>query len=163
MLRRWALSGKRSLRSAGRWTKFGRTYTAPEPEPMSQTELHDAISRLEARLEELADAQANCRKMIMASRFAVGGAALWLLGMVVGVFPAEAVQLTTAISVFLGGIVFFGSNTSTLEQTTASIQSIGGGAGRHDRGRPFTARDRFDDSSENHPHENPHRGGATLH
>ena len=91
---------------------------------MSHTELHDAISRLEARLEELAESQANCRKMIMASRFAVGGAACGCMGMILGVFTAEAVQLTTAISVFLGGIVFFGSNTSTLEQTSASIQSL---------------------------------------
>jgi hypothetical protein len=130
---------------------------------MSQTELHDAISRLEARLEELADAQANCRKMIMASRFAVGGAALWLLGMVVGVFPAEAVQLTTAISVFLGGIVFFGSNTSTLEQTTASIQSLEAERAGMIEGAHLRLVTDVDDSSENHPHENPHRGGATLH
>ena len=130
---------------------------------MSHTNLHDAISRLEARLEELAELQANCRKMIMASRFAVGGAGLWLMGMILGVFAAEAVQLTTAISVFLGGIVFFGSNNSTLEQTTATIQSLEAERAGMIEGAQLRLVTDIDEGSESHPHENRHRGGATLH
>jgi hypothetical protein len=130
---------------------------------MSHTELHDAISRLEARLEELAESQANCRKMIMASRFAVGGAGLWLMGMIFGVFTAEAVQLTTAISVFLGGIVFFGSNTSTLEQTSASIQSLEAERASMIEGARLRLVSDVDEVSENATYAKPHDGGPTLH
>ncbi len=130
---------------------------------MSDTNLHDAISRLEARLEELAESQANCRKMIMASRFAVGGAGVWLMGMILGVFSAEAVQLTTAISVFLGGIVFFGSNTSTLEQTSASIQSLEAERAGMIEGAQLRLVADVGEDSESLPHARPHDGGAMLH
>jgi histidine ammonia-lyase len=84
----------------------------------------DKISRIEARLEELAEAAERCRKIILVSRAAIAGAAALLLVTMLGLFgSSNQVAAIGSIAVILGGIVSLGSNVTTLRQTMADINA----------------------------------------
>jgi hypothetical protein len=83
----------------------------------------DEISRIEARLEELAEVSDRCRKIILVSKVAIAGGVSLLLVMVLGLFGSNQVAAIGSIAVVLGGIVSFGSNVSTLQQTTAAMSA----------------------------------------
>jgi hypothetical protein len=83
----------------------------------------DEISRIEARIEELAGIAERCRKIILVSRAAVAAGAALLLVMVLGLFGSSQTAAIGSIAVVLGGIVSLGSNVSTLRQTTDAISA----------------------------------------
>jgi hypothetical protein len=83
----------------------------------------DEISRIEARLEELAEVSERCRKIILVSKAAIAGGVALLLVMMLGLFASNQVAAIGSIAVVLGGIVSFGSNVSTLRQTMAAISA----------------------------------------
>ena len=83
----------------------------------------DEISRIEARLEELAEVSERCRKIILVSKVAIAGGVSLLLVMVLGLFGTNQVAAIGSIAMMLGGIVSFGSNVSTLRQTTAAMSA----------------------------------------
>lgn len=88
---------------------------------MAEDNPTDEISRIEARLEQLAEVAERCRKIILVSKAAIGGAAALLLVMVLGLFGSSPAAALGSIAVVLGGIVSLGSNVSTLRQTTDAI------------------------------------------
>jgi len=83
----------------------------------------DEISRIEARLEELAEVSERCRKIILVSKVAIAGGVSLLLVMVFGLFESNQVAAIGSIAMVLGGMVSFGSNVSTLRQTTAAMSA----------------------------------------
>jgi hypothetical protein len=83
----------------------------------------DEISRIEARLDELAEVAERCRKIILASRAAIAGGAALLLLMMLGLFGSNQVAAIGSMAAVLGGIVSLGSNVSTLRQTMAAISA----------------------------------------
>lgn len=86
---------------------------------MSEDDPTDEISRIEARLEELAEAAERCRKFILASKAAIGGGAALLLVAMLGLLGSTAAL--GSIAMILGGVVSLGSNVSTLRQTEEAI------------------------------------------
>jgi hypothetical protein len=83
----------------------------------------DEISRIEARLEQLAEVAERCRKIILVSKAAIAGGFALLFLVMLGLFGSNQVAALGSIAVVLGGIVSFGSNVSTLRQTTAAISA----------------------------------------
>ena len=83
----------------------------------------DEISLIEARLEELAEAAERCRKIILASKAAIAIGVAWLLLMMFGLVGPGQVAALGSIAAVLGGIVSFGSNVSTLQQTMAAMSA----------------------------------------
>ena len=90
---------------------------------MDQDNPIDEISRIEAQLEKLAEVSERCRKIILVSKVAIAGGVSLLLVMVLGLFGSNQVAAIGSIAVVLGGIVSFGSNVSTLRQTTTAMSA----------------------------------------
>ena len=83
----------------------------------------DEISRIEARLDELAEVSERCRKIIVVSKAAIAGGAALLLVTMLGLFGSSQVTAIGSIAVVIGGIVSLGSNVSTLRETMAAMSA----------------------------------------
>src|SRR5258705_12979169 len=83
----------------------------------------DEISRIEARLEELAEVSERCRKIILVSKAASAGGVALRLVLMLAVFGSNQVAAIGSIALVLGGIVSLGSNISTLRQTMAAMSA----------------------------------------
>jgi hypothetical protein len=83
----------------------------------------EQISRIEAQLEELAEVAERCRKAILVSKAAIAGGIAVSLLMMLGMLGSNAVAAIGSIAAVLGGIVWLGSNVSTLQQTMAAISA----------------------------------------
>jgi hypothetical protein len=90
---------------------------------MDEDDPIDEISRIEARLEELAAVSERCRKIILVSKAAIAGGAALLLVTMLGLFGSSQIAAIGSIAVVLGGIVSLGSNVGTLQQTMAAISA----------------------------------------
>ena len=88
---------------------------------MTEDDPTDEISDIEARIEELAEVAARCRRIILGSKIAIAGGFALLLITLLGLFGAGEAALLGSIALILGGIVSLGSNVSTLRQTEAAI------------------------------------------
>jgi len=83
----------------------------------------EEISRLEAQIEQLAEAIENCRKIDLASKVAVGLGGILLLAIAVGVIRFDPTAFIAAVAALLGGTVLYGSNSSTSREKTAALRA----------------------------------------
>ena len=83
----------------------------------------DEISRIEARLDELAEVSERCRKIIVVSKAAIAGGVALLLVTMIGLLGSHQVTAIGSIAVVIGGIVSLGSNVSTLRETMAAMSA----------------------------------------
>ena len=81
----------------------------------------DEIMRLEERIEELCAKIESCRKFILASRIAVTGGGIALAAMLVGAIRFNLGTMAASVAAFLGGIVVWGSNTSTAKEAAKEM------------------------------------------
>ncbi|NOJ40224.1 hypothetical protein [Bradyrhizobium australiense] len=88
---------------------------------MDQDDPSDEISRIEARLEELAEVAERCRKITLVSKASIAAGAGLMLVTMLGLLGSNQVAALGSIAAVLGGIVSLGSNASTLRQTMAAI------------------------------------------
>jgi hypothetical protein len=90
---------------------------------MDQDDPREEISRLEARIEELAGTIENCRKIIAAAKAAIVLGAALLIALIVGIINFDPMLFMAAVAALLGGIVLLGSNNSTAAQKTAELNA----------------------------------------
>src|SRR5258708_18936534 len=83
-------------------------------------DLREEIVRLEADIEKLAETIESCRKLVLISKGAMAIAALLIAAALLGAITLDPAVLIGAFGVVLGGVVVFGSNTSTLVQALAA-------------------------------------------
>jgi len=88
---------------------------------MSADDPHDAIERLEARIEYLAAKIDNCRKFIWAGRLATAGGGVVLVAMLFGAIWPDLTWMAGAMAAILGGIVLSGSNGSTAKEAAKEL------------------------------------------
>jgi hypothetical protein len=81
------------------------------------------ISRIEAKLEQLAEVSERCRKVILVSKAAIAGGVVLPLFMMLGLFGSNQLAVIGLIAVVLGGIVSLGSNVSTMQKTMAEMRA----------------------------------------
>jgi hypothetical protein len=90
---------------------------------MSDADLHEHIARLEIRIEDLAETIERCRKAILIAKIVLLLGAIVIITMMLGLIRFDPVGVLAAITGVIGGTVVFGSNTSTLEQTSAALKA----------------------------------------
>jgi hypothetical protein len=83
----------------------------------------DEISRIEARLDELAEVSERRRKIIVVSKATIAGGVALLLVTMIGLFGSHQVTAIGSIAVVIGGIVSLGSNVSTWRETMAAMSA----------------------------------------
>jgi hypothetical protein len=79
------------------------------------------IARLEARLDELADGLVRCRKFKLVSQIALAGGGLWMAAAIVGLVSFDPVAFMAAAAGVIGGIVMYGSNTTTVQELETEV------------------------------------------
>jgi hypothetical protein len=84
----------------------------------------EEIVELEARSEKLAGVIESCRKIVLVARAAIVIGAFLLVALALGVLRFDPLALLTGLTAILGGIVLFGSNSSTRDRATAELQAI---------------------------------------
>jgi hypothetical protein len=84
---------------------------------------HDEIARLEGEIEALAERIERCRRIILGAKVAIAGGAVLLLALVVGLVPFNPTAMIFAMAAVIGGIVAFGSNTTTARQAAADMST----------------------------------------
>lgn len=89
---------------------------------MDDEDLTEQIARLEARIEELAEMRERCRKLMLASRLAIIAGLVLVVVMLLGVVGFNATAMLAGITAVVGGIVVFGSNSSTADQAAAALR-----------------------------------------
>ena len=90
-------------------------------EDLENGDPHEEIVRLEEHIEELAAKIESCRKFILASRIAMAGGGVVLAAMLVGAIWSDLEPMAAAVSFLLGGIVVWGSNSSTAKEAAKEI------------------------------------------
>src|SRR5688572_13344177 len=90
---------------------------------MDEGDLREQILRLEARIDEHAEAIESCRKVILISKAVIGFGGILLLAIVLGAIRFNPMALIGAIAAILGGVVVFGSHKSTSEQAATAMKA----------------------------------------
>jgi hypothetical protein len=86
-------------------------------------DLHEQILHIEAHIEELADVIESCRKFILISKAAMVAGGTLILAVIIGAVGFDPTVLIGALAAVIGGTVVFGSNTTTLKQTTTAMKA----------------------------------------
>ena len=89
---------------------------------MVDGDLRDQIARIEADNEELAKTLDSCRRAMLLSKVAIAAGGIWILAYSLGAIGFDPMAMISAITAVIGGVVVFGSNSSTSKQTTTAIK-----------------------------------------
>jgi hypothetical protein len=87
---------------------------------MENGDAREEISRIEARIDDLADAMARCRKIILFAKVAMAIGGLLTVITVLGLVTFDPTLLVGGMTAVIGGIVLFGSNTRTMSDFSAA-------------------------------------------
>jgi hypothetical protein len=89
---------------------------------MINGDLRHQIVQLEVEIEQLAETLERCRKAMLISQLAIGAAVIWILAYLVGIVGPVPTAMVGAIAAVIGGVVVFGSNSSTSKRAAAAMK-----------------------------------------
>jgi hypothetical protein len=92
-----------------------------DPDHEGNGDPRDQVARLESLIEELTARIESCRKFILASRIATWGGGTVLFAIVFGVMRFDLGIMAAAVAALLGGIVVWGSNSSTAKEAAKEL------------------------------------------
>jgi hypothetical protein len=101
----------------GRWSLLD--FFQAKAREMSNGDMHDQIEDLEVQIESLAETAEGCRKWILLSKVAMAIGGILLCASVTDFIWLGLPMTLFAIATVLAGIVWGGSNLSTLRWTEA--------------------------------------------
>jgi hypothetical protein len=81
------------------------------------------IARIEARIEELAEAIERCRKFSLAAKLTIAAGALWIALSMLSLVSYTPETTIAALAAIIIGVVLLGSNKTTWTQTEAAMQA----------------------------------------
>ena len=90
---------------------------------MADGDLTNQIARIESDIEHLAKTLEGCRKAMLLSKVAIAAGGIWIFAYLLGAIRFDSTAMTAAIAAVIGGVVVFGSNSSTSKQTTAAVKA----------------------------------------
>jgi len=90
---------------------------------MNDGNLREQISRLEERIEELAEIIERCRKLMLFSKAAISVGGVLIVVMMFGGIRFDPAAMIGALTAVIGGTVLLGSNSSTSQQTMAAMKT----------------------------------------
>lgn len=90
---------------------------------MDDSNAHDKIARIEIDLEKLADTLDRCRKAMLLAKVAIVAGALWMLAASIGIVRFDSAAALGGIAAVIGGIVVYGTNSSTSKQTREAMKA----------------------------------------
>ncbi len=92
-------------------------------QPMPDGDPRDEIARLEAEIEDRSAALERCRKVVLLGKVVAAAGALVLLLLLFGIVRMEPAVMIGAMAAVLGGVVAFGSTTTTSNQLSEAMQA----------------------------------------
>ncbi|MGB8639910.1 MAG: hypothetical protein WCD30_17510 [Pseudolabrys sp.] len=90
---------------------------------MADGDLRERIASLEADIEHLAQGLDRCRKAMLLSKVAISGGGICILAYFLGVISFDPTIMIGALAAIIGGVVVFGSNSTTSKQITAAMKA----------------------------------------
>ena len=90
---------------------------------MVDDDLRDQIARIEAEIDGVAKTLDGCRKAMLLSKMAIAAGGIWILAYFLGAISFDPATMIGAIAAVIGGVVIFGSNSSTSKQTMAAMKA----------------------------------------
>jgi hypothetical protein len=90
---------------------------------MADGGMSDQIARIESDIEGLAKTLDGCRKTMLFSKVAIAGGGIWMLAYFLGAIRLDPTTVIGAIAAIIGGVVLFGSNSSTSKQAMAAMKA----------------------------------------
>ena len=93
-----------------------------EATDMADGDLRDQIARIEVDIEQLAEGLERCRKAMLLSKVAIGAGGICILAYFLGI-RLDPTIVIGALAAIIGGVVGFGSNSSTSKQITAGLKA----------------------------------------
>ncbi|HEX3339163.1 MAG TPA: hypothetical protein VHT68_08320 [Pseudolabrys sp.] len=86
-------------------------------------DLRDQISQIESDIEQFAKTIDECRKAILLSKVAIAAGGILILACFLAPVRFDPTIMIGAIAAIVGGVVVFGSNSSTSKQATTAMKA----------------------------------------
>ncbi len=86
-------------------------------------DLRDQISRIEVDIDQFSKTLDGCRKAMLLSKVTIAAGGIWLLGYFLGALRFDPTLMAGAIAATIGGVVILGSNSTTYQQTIATMKA----------------------------------------
>jgi hypothetical protein len=90
---------------------------------MNDEVTREDIARIEARIDDLAEAIGRCRKLSLAAKIAIVAGAAWVVLTLLLIIPYTPFMTIGALAFVIGGIVLLGSNATTWRETENALRA----------------------------------------